>query len=112
MTEAELYGIWERWLHRSDMTADLDTVYLMASQRIKERVIGSVDLAALLENSPRMFVHAGLAYLHEIARDLDGQDLETALFETAADEYQMRASIDARATIDPFSYAGGVTDGT
>lgn len=95
MTEAELYDFWTRWMHRKDIAADLDTVYLMASTRIAERLMSSADLAAILENSPRMFMHAGLAYLHELAEDDQGQARELGHFEVAAKDYSFAKSLSA-----------------
>ena len=94
MTKTELFDIWERYMHRNDLSADLDTTYTLASERITERLLSTtVDLATILADSPRMFVHAGLCSLHELAQDDEGLTREEAKFEQAVQDYALRNSI-------------------
>lgn len=107
MTETELKDLWSRWMHRNDIMADLDTVFLMASSRVAERVLVSSDIPDILANNPRMLVHAGLIYLHELAQDDDGVQREERFFREAVVDYGIYKSRKDRPTIDPYSYRKG-----
>lgn len=104
MTLSELKAIWARYMHRSDLTADLDTVYALAQQRAQERVLAPLDLDDLLANNPRMLIHAGLCHLHELAQDDEGLAREMALFNEAVTDFSIYMSRQRNATVDPFSY--------
>lgn len=95
MTKTELYAYWERWMHRNDLTADLDTVYASAAQLVNESLISiaSPDIDAILANSPRPLQHAGLVYLHQLAQDNDGMSRELSMFREAITDYALRTSI-------------------
>ena len=110
MTEEELQNIWTRWMHRNDLQEDLDTVYLMASTKTVQRLLLPVLIEDLMTEAPRIMVHAGLIYLHQLARDDAGQRQEMTHFEDACQEYSLWKSRDMRPTVDPFSY--GDADGT
>lgn len=107
MTETELKDLWARWMHRNDLTGDVDTVYDLAVQRVQERMLLPIDPADVLANAPRMLIHAGLSYLHELARDGEGQDIEDARFEQAVQDASMALSRNAHRIIDPFTFDGG-----
>lgn len=94
MTRQELDAIWQRYMHRTDLVADLDEVFDRAGERIQERLLfATVDLADILENAPRMYVHAGLVYLHELSQDDEGGARETQLLQDAVRDYSLRTSI-------------------
>lgn len=94
MTQQELYDVWTRWMHRNDLTADLDTIYTFAAEKVNERLLFKVvDVADILANSPRMLVHAGLWYLHEMAQDDVGLQREMTLFEDAVVDFSLRTSL-------------------
>lgn len=94
MTEVELFAGWTRYMHRNDITADLPTVKGYADEAITGRLMFSVvDLDDILANHPRMHLHAGLMYLHELAQDDPGLGREAQRFETAAASYSMRRSL-------------------
>ena len=104
MTEADLKALWARWMHRRDLTEDMDTVYAMAQLRVQERMLLSVNIATVLAEAPRMLIHAGLAYLHELVRDAEGQGIEDQRFEEAVTDYSMRSSLAAHGVISPFTF--------
>lgn len=94
MTEAELFASWTRYMHRNDITADLPTVRTYADEAIAGRLLfNTIDLDDILANHPRMHLHAGLMYLHELAQDDPGLSREAQTFENAAASYSMRRSL-------------------
>ena len=95
MTETELKAIWVRYMHRNDLTADLDTTLELVQSRISERLmLSEIDVGAILEDNPRMFVHGGLCYLAELARDTEQMQLEEQYLAEAIRDYSFRQSID------------------
>ncbi len=99
MTQQELEDTWIRYMHRSDLQADIATTNILANQRVLQRLMRSdTDLADILADSPALLVHAGLMALMELAQDDTGLGRESQLFEDAASGYAMKYSID---NIDP-----------
>jgi len=99
MTRQELDATWTRYMHRSDLSADLDTAYDLTAERISERLYKpTVDIDDILLNSPRMLVHGGLAYLAELAQDDEQLNREMQLFGEAVTDYSQRDSITTRPT--------------
>ena len=99
MTKTELYALWTRYMHRADLSADLDAAYELVGDRIRERLFGETpDLDAILETSPRMFVHGGLLQLAELAQDDIQYQREAVLWDQAVTDYSFRKSIDDNAS--------------
>lgn len=92
MTKQELYAIWQRWVHRNDLTADLDEIYRQADQTIHDRVLQPVTTGEILETYPNLFVHAGLVKLHTLAQDDEGMMREGQLLADAFTTWHMRYS--------------------
>jgi len=107
MTEQELMDRWSRWMHNSGTDADLTRVYLMATTLVAQRALFPVDVPTILadDTGGNMLHHAGLIYLHELARDSEGVAMETQAFDQALSDYSLYRSRTARPTIDPFSYS-------
>lgn len=94
MTRTELDAIWERYMHRTDLAADLDEVYRWATQAILTRLMRSdTDTDKILEDFPSLYVHAGLIRLHQLAQDDDGAMRENQAFAISADYYAMKNSL-------------------
>lgn len=110
MTADELQQGWLRWMHNSGVEADLDRVFLMASTRAVQRLMFAVDVPTLLEDETGINVlhHAGLIYLHELARDTEGLQMEQSMFEEAVEVYSNFRSRSDRTTVDSFSYRSAV----
>lgn len=104
MTEQELFDLWERWMHRNDMTADMPTVYSLSKLRVQERMLLGVTIEDVLANAPRTLVHAGLSYLHEIAQDAEGKTVEDMRFEEAIKDYSFALSRQESPTINAYDY--------
>ena len=98
MTRDDLNATWTRYMHRADLSADLDTAYDLTVERIEERLYGTVDIDTILLSSPRMLVHGGLAYLAELAQDDEQLGREMQLFDGAVTDYSQRYSLTARPT--------------
>ena len=93
MTRDQLNAAWQRYMHRTDLTADLDLTYTLAAERVTERLLfDDVDLALILEQQPRMLLHAGLNQLAELAQDDVQAQREQGLFETAVQDYSINYS--------------------
>lgn len=94
MTKQELFEAWERYMHRRDLAADLDLTYTLAAERVSERLMFTdTDIPAILANSPRMLLHAGLIQLAELAQDTEQEMREMRYFEDAVADYSFRSSI-------------------
>lgn len=106
MTEAELFSVWERFMHRNDLSADLDTVYVIAKERVNERLLQDADITEILADRPRVLIHAGLVYLNELAQDDEGINREQGFFEDALRDLSIALSISRNWTINPYSYQG------
>lgn len=83
-----------RWMHRNDVQADMPTVWTMADAKIAERMMRDSASMPTTEIAPRLWLHAGLVYLHELAHDDDGLMREAALFDQAVQDEAFRWSID------------------
>ena len=88
MTKQELFdNFWVRYMHRNDLSADLEPTFAVVDSMITERLfsfdVDSALLDLILMNSPRVYIHGGLMYLHELAQDNDGLAREMERFETA-----------------------------
>lgn len=95
MTQAELYAAWERYMHRKDLSEDLDLVYTLVTEQVQSRLMFEmVSMSIILQNTPRMLLHAGLTYLAELAQDDEQLQREQLRFEQAAQDFSMRYSID------------------
>ena len=93
MTLDELKAFWTRWMHRRDLTADLDTVYALATDRVAGSLMSStMTVTDILANYPRMLQHAGLVYLHELAQDAEGEQRELRHFNDALADFEFRQS--------------------
>jgi hypothetical protein len=96
MTIEELYAAWARYMHRSDLAADLDLTYLLSGVRIKNDLLFSpVDLDAILLDEPQLYLHAGLLQLAELAQDDEQAQREGRLFAGAVSNFTMQRSIEA-----------------
>ena len=94
MTKQELYAIWERGMHRNDLAADLDDVYLFASEvSVNSMMYADATVDDLLLTAPQIMVHAGLMYLAELAQDDVQLERETMKFRTSTGDWQMRRSV-------------------
>jgi hypothetical protein len=94
MTEAELHSLWARFMHRSDLEADLEAIFALASERVKNRLLWiDPDIATILVDAPGCMLHAGLMLLHELAQDDEGIAREAQLFDVACSAYSMRHSL-------------------
>ena len=93
MTIAEIHAAWLRWMHRNDLEADLATVETMAAARIAERQMHLGD-PPLPEDAPRLWLHAGLVSLHQLAQDDEGLMREQELLERAEVDHHFRRSFD------------------
>jgi hypothetical protein len=94
MTKDEIQAAWTRYMHRSDLSADLEQVWVFAGQMIENRLMQTtVDLDAIAASSPQLYLHAGLTYLHELAMDDEGLAREENRFASALSDYAMRWSL-------------------
>ena len=97
-TKADIYAIWERWAHRTDIGADLDTVWLLTVNRITQRMKAPITVE---ETDPdfnamsNMLVHGGLLYIQELAEDDMSIGRESQLFDGAIQAYSIFQSIAA-----------------
>lgn len=108
MTIDEIRAAWLRWMHRKDVTADLDDVQTFAQTLIVQRLMYGAppagwDTDELVASMPTVWLSAGLIYLHELAQDDDGLARESQLFEAAIRDHHFRRSID---DVDPVMRAG------
>jgi hypothetical protein len=98
MTIEEIRAAWLRWMHRNDLEADLATVETMAHERIAERLMYATDgvepWPPAPETAPRLWLHAGLVSLHQLAQDDEGLMREQELFERAAVDWHFRRSFE------------------
>lgn len=95
MTEADIRTAWTRYMHRTDLVADLDLAWAFAVAKIRSRLMRrDVDLDAILLSDPQVFLHGGMTYLQELAMDDEGLARESALFDSAIGDHAMRWSID------------------
>ena len=106
MTRAELDAVWQRYMHRNDIDTDLDTVFDLTGQKIREQLlsIATVDLVTILQDHASLYVHGGLAYLHELAQDDEGAMREITLFDDALSDFSYWWSVHNNATISPTNY--------
>jgi hypothetical protein len=94
MTKAEIQAAWTRYMHRADLSADLEQVWDHAGQMIENRLMQTkVDLAEIATSSPQLYLHAGLTYLHELVMDDEGLAREESRFASALADYAMRWSL-------------------
>jgi hypothetical protein len=107
MTMDEIHAAWLRWMHRNDLAADLATVETMAAARIAERQMHLGD-PPLPEDAPRLWLHAGLVSLHELAQDDEGLMREQELLERAEVDWHFRRSFDTT----PLPTIGAPANGT
>jgi len=97
MTRAQWNSVMVRYMHRADLTADLDQAFEFAKGATDEAWMGALPWSTddeLLAQVPRMMTHGGLMYLHELAQDDTGQARETNAFLRAASDAQFRHSLD------------------
>lgn len=94
MTKEEIQAVWTRYMHRADLAADYDDTWLFASNTVLNRLMYTpVDMDALRDTQPQLFVHAGLMYLAELAQDDVQLERETMKFTTTADTFMRMRSI-------------------
>lgn len=99
MTLDEIRAAWLRWMHRKDVTADLDVVQVFAETSIVNRLMYPAPEAGwatddLVEQMPVVWLHAGMMYLHELAQDDEGLAREARAFTDAIRDWHFRNSID------------------
>ena len=102
MTVSELYEIWTRYMHRSDLSADLNEVFRGSEQLIQTRLMfpaTQADLDDILANWGSLYVHAGLIRLHELAQNDEGMMRESGMFGPLIDDYQFYRSMRDNNTI-------------
>lgn len=100
MTKEEIQDVWERYMHRADLTSDLEDTWTFASNAtINEMMYTPVDLDELIADQPQVMVHAGLMQLAELAQDDVQLERETMKFKTTADAWMMNRSIQTVACI-------------
>jgi hypothetical protein len=115
MTRAQWDAAMARYMHRSDLTADLALTFAFARDAVEAAWFGRVPWsseAELLATVPRGMTHSGLAYLHELAQDDAGMQRELGMAAEAIAAAQMRASLDAnplRAMTRPYQDAPNIT---
>lgn len=97
MTRAEWNAVMQRYMHRADLTADLDQTFEFAQTQFDNFWMGATlpytTEADLLALAPAAMTHAGLSYLHELAQDDGGLSRENQLFGNAMGAVQMRWSL-------------------
>ena len=104
MTRPEWDTAMERYMHRNDIVQDLDLTFILATQKIFDRLLRSdTDTDQILDVAPALYVHAGLVQLMEIAQDDVGKQREETAFENSAVNYAIKYSID---TVDPTMVVG------
>lgn len=102
MTRQQWDANMQRFMHRSDLSADLQTVFDYAVKLVHERWNNPnarntpifADDDALLDYASRAMHHAGLIYLQELAQDDQGLQREMSMFDSAMSDVQMRWSLD------------------
>lgn len=98
MTLAEIQAAWQRYMHRADLSADMATVTEFASAKVVGSLMYLPDpsvpltLDDLTDAMPRMWLHAGLCYLHDLAMDDEGLMREEALFRQASQDHHLLRS--------------------
>ena len=108
MTVEEIRAAWVRWMHRRDMTDDLDTVEAFARNTIRERIMFKQPNNDDLElYGSQVLFQAGMMYLHQLAQDDDGLARVTQLFAASCDDYVIGLSIRNRPTATATLNAGG-----
>ena len=104
MTRSEWDAAMQRYMHRNDLTQDLDLTFTLSTQKIFDRLLRTdTDTDAILDVAPALYVHAGLMVLMEVSQDDVGLVREGQLFENSAVNYAMKYSID---TVDPTMIVG------
>ena len=99
MTLDDMRAAWLRWMHRVDLSADLDTVQELTFARITQRLMypapeAGWDIDELVEAMPTVWHHGGLMSLHQLAQDDEGLAREGQLFDQAVTDWHFRNSID------------------
>jgi hypothetical protein len=95
MTKANILATWSRYMHRNDLSTDLDQVYEFAGLMISQQYLGDIDLDELGPDYPRqarLWQHAGLMYLNELAQDDASGSRESQLFQIALRDYAQNRS--------------------
>ena len=104
MTRADWDANMQRYMHRSDIAADLDQVWEFATTTFFNQWMNKdgrtlyANDDALLAAAPSPLHHAGLMYFHELAQDEEGLMRENSLFGYAMADFVMNYSI---RNIDP-----------
>ncbi len=98
MTQQELFDTWARYMHRSDLTADMDLTKTLADARISgSLILYDVDLADILENHAELYIQAGLINLSQLTRDTEQISISSEMFQSAVSAYMRRHSLAAGA---------------
>jgi hypothetical protein len=98
MTLDQIKAAWIRYMHRTDIEADLGDVEAYARSEVGNRLMGPTADQALTD-APQTWLHAGLVYLHELAADDDGLAREAEMFTNSCRQYNFRYSIDQAETV-------------
>jgi hypothetical protein len=94
MTRVELDAAWTRYMHRNDLTADLDQTMALTEDRIRGRLMfKTVDLPAILDTDGGIYLHGGLIELADMVQDTEQMQKEEGLFQQAIQDYSFRHSI-------------------
>jgi hypothetical protein len=100
MTQEEIEAAWIRYMHRSDLEADLVDTWLFASSAtVNELMYAPIVFDEILADAPQIMLHSGLVYLAELAQDDVQLERETMKFKTSADAWMMHRSIQIPAVI-------------
>ena len=102
MTRQELDAIWQRYMHRNDLSNDLDEVYRAATQRITTHVtVKDIDMNEVLAVFPSLLISAGMLYLHRLSQDDIGMQREAEQFEIERGGYAMFKAVQQRENATP-----------
>lgn len=96
MTLSELYDFWQRWAHRTDIVADMATIYAQTRQLIATstmRAMTTEELDDILANAPTAYQYGGLIFIQSLAQDDDEEAKARATFGQTMEDYEIARSI-------------------
>lgn len=116
MTRDELRAAWARWSHRLDLDEDMATIEELAAERIRDRMMvwgvifpDAAAVEASMAEGPALWMAAGLIEIFRLADDAEAMSREATLFEQAAADFILRASLRAGPAI--IGKQGAIYDG-
>ena len=96
MTRADWDAFIQRWMHRNDLSGDLDKIHDMSAERVDGDWLGTVPWATddeRLSQVPNAMRHAGLMFCGELTQDDEQIMREAGLLQAAIENSRLAYSI-------------------